>query len=129
MFIIVPALSKPAARLIALGLAVGLSAGSALADSPHTHQFADAIEDSGVVRHAVPVAEAGTWAISMQSRGDARMFVSTDSSFRPHDAVCAGDATCTITVEKTEGLYVFVLAESSVDYDIVATPARVTAQR
>jgi hypothetical protein len=57
------------------------------------------------------------------------MFVSTEASFRPHDAACAGDATCTITVEDAENLYVFVLAESSVDYDIMASPTRVTAQR
>jgi len=115
-------------RLAALGAVLGLAAAPALA-APQAHQFADSIDGFGVARHAVPVANASTWAISMDSRGDAQMFVSTDASFRPHDAPCAGDSTCTIDVEGADKLYVFVLAESDVSYDVIATPTKVSAAR
>ena len=87
------------------------------------------IQDSGVTRHAVPTTAASTWSISMKANGNAQMFVSTDASFRPHDAICADDKTCTVTVDDTDKLYVFVYSETGASYDIVATPAKVTARR
>jgi hypothetical protein len=113
-------------RLVAVGL--GLAATPALA-GPQAHQFADSISGFGVVRHEVPAADADTWAVSIATQGDAQMFVSTDSTFRPHDAACAGDSTCTIQMNGAEKLYVFVLAESDASYDVIATPTKVSAQR
>lgn len=126
---IVPAPFASVGRLAAAVCILGLTTTSALAETPRTHQFTNSIVDSGVVRHEVATAPGSTWAISMKASGDAQMFVSTDASFQPHDAVCGGDNTCTITVDSADELYVFVYSASSASYDIVATPTKVTARR
>ena len=126
---IVPAPTASVFRCAALACALAAGAAPALAGTPGAQQFSSAITDFGVDRHEVSIEHAGTWAISMKSLGDANMFVSTESSFRPHDAVCGGDTTCTVTVEADQKLYVFVHAAGSAEYDIIATPTTVTARR
>lgn len=114
--------------LAAVGAALGLAATPAFA-GPQAHQFTDNIQDFGVTRHSVSVTKDSTWAVSMDAQGDAKMFVSTDAGFRPHDASCAGDRVCTVDAKNADTLYVFVLAESDVTYDIIATPTKVSAAR
>jgi len=107
---------------------VGLAGSTALAESPA--RFSADIDGFGVVRHTVSVQPGSTWAVSLDADKPAtQMFVSTDARFSPHDAVCGAERSCTVEVEDTESLYVFVLAEESTHYDVLATPAQVKASR
>jgi len=110
-----------------LGFA-GLTASTALAESPA--RFSAAIDGFGVMRHTVSVEPDTTWAVSIASdTSSAQMFVSTEARFSPLDAVCGAERSCTIEVAEATELFVFVLAEESTRYDVLATLAEVKASR
>ena len=103
-----------------------LGATSAAADGPT--RFHAAIDGYGVARHRIEVQRGTTWAVSIATQSAAtKMFVSTDARFSPHDAACSAERSCTVSVEDSDELYVFVLSEESSQYDVLATPTQVRA--
>lgn len=108
-------------------LAAALFSAPALAGDLPAAQFSDAIDDFGVTRHVVEAPVGSTWSVSIEGDAAARMFVSTESGFRPHDAPCASETECTITVADGGALYIHVLGEESVSYGVTARPLTLAA--
>ena len=106
----------------------GLAGSTALADGPS--RFKSNIDGFGIARHSVEVQPGTTWAVSIDTdRPTTQMFVSTDARFSPHDAACGAERSCTVEVSDATMLYVFVMAEESTRYDVLATPTRIKASR
>lgn len=114
--------------IVASIAAMGLASSTALADGPT--RFKADIDGFGVARHTIEVTPGTTWAVSIDTdSAAAQMFVSTRARFSPHDAECGAESSCTVEVQGSHALYVFVLAEESTRYDVLATPAQVKASR
>ena len=114
--------------IVAMVTGAGLASSTALADGPA--RFKANIDGFGVARHTIEVTPGTTWAVSIDTDSPAtQMFVSTQARFSPHDAQCGAARLCTVEVNDAQALYVFVMAEESTKYDVLAMPARVKASR